>query len=146
MSIMIGGKEPTAIKVGTQDVKAVYAGAKKVWPKESNATVLKLKAIKQSSDAPTPIEVTDKTDSPQWRFWMDVEKIEFIAYTEMIVEEIPADAEIKFVLVGNGGLGRGSTSYGVWGWWRRRSVFSMPRQRFWFKSGDKFRVGRLARD
>ena len=32
MSIMIGGKEPTAIKVGTQDVKAVYAGTNKVWP------------------------------------------------------------------------------------------------------------------
>jgi len=32
MSIMIGGKEPSAIKVGTQDVKAVYAGTEKVWP------------------------------------------------------------------------------------------------------------------
>ena len=34
MSIMAGGKEPTAIKVGTQDVKAVYAGTEKVWPAE----------------------------------------------------------------------------------------------------------------
>ena len=34
MSIMTGGKEPTAIKVGTQDVKAVYAGTEKVWPAE----------------------------------------------------------------------------------------------------------------
>ena len=31
---MAGGKEPAAIKVGTQDVKAVYAGTKKVWPAE----------------------------------------------------------------------------------------------------------------
>ena len=32
MSIMIGDKEPSAIKVGTRDVKAVYAGAEMVWP------------------------------------------------------------------------------------------------------------------
>lgn len=34
MSIMIGGQEPTAIKVGTQDVSAVYAGTEKVWPSD----------------------------------------------------------------------------------------------------------------
>lgn len=35
---MIGGKDPAAIKVGTQDVKAVYAGTEKVWPAEAEIT------------------------------------------------------------------------------------------------------------
>jgi hypothetical protein len=40
MSIMIAGKEPNAIKVGSQDVKAVYAGATLVWPSGLSQSVI----------------------------------------------------------------------------------------------------------
>lgn len=142
MSIRIGTTEPKAIKVGNRDVLAVYAGAEKVWPEESEATVLKLKTIIGNLNySPEPYEVTDKTESPQWRFWMnDESEGDVAAYTDMVIEEIPADAEIKFVLVGRGGTGKGGIQgYGAGG---GGEVIEYTLPAGSLKSGDKFRVGR----
>jgi len=69
MSIMIGGKEPSAIKVGTQDVKAVYAGTEKVWPLGPSEYTEAVGALQQStkstakvhSSGPTGCDVTDSS-------------------------------------------------------------------------------------
>lgn len=143
MSIRIGTNEPKAIKVGNRDVLAVYAGAEKVWPEESEATVLKLKAVRQNTTySPEPYEVTDKTESPQWRFWMKPERESTAStvYTDMVIEEIPSDAEIKFVVVGHGGSGKGGIQgYGAGG---GGEVIQYTLPAGTLKAGDKFRVGK----
>ena len=143
MSIRIGTTEPKAIKVGNRDVRAVYAGVEKVWPIVNDATVLKLKYLLQNASvSPVPYEVTDKTESPQWRFWMQAGAEPSIqsCYTEMIIDEIPDDAEIKFVLVGYGGRGHGSIQgYGAGG---GGEVIQYTLPAGSLKAGDNFRVGR----
>lgn len=143
MSIRIGTTELKGIKVGTQNVLAVYAGAEKVWSEGPGATVLKLRATKQNSlYSPDPYEVTDKTESPQWRFWMEdsFDPDNHVFYTEMVIEEIPADAEIMFLLVGRGGFGKGALSgYGAGG---GGEVIEYTLPAGTLKSGDKFRVGK----
>lgn len=145
MSVFSGAGELSAIKLGGSDITAVYSGAEKVWPEESAATVLKITA-RPSHDryAAIPYEVTDKTEAPQWRTWMRVEDSSSAAvngHTEFTIEEIPADAEIKFLVVGKGGTGRGEIKGFAAGGGGEVIEWSLGSGGL--KAGDKFRMGRI---
>lgn len=144
MSVFSGTGELSAIKLGGSDITAVYFGAEKVWPEQSAATVLKMSA-RRSHDryAQEIYEVTDKTENPQWRAWMrpDDDTTAVNAYTEVTIEEIPADAEIKFLVVGHGGQGNGEIKGFAAGGGGEVIEWSLGAGGL--KAGDKFRMGRI---